>query len=159
MGGQPRRRAERAAAGCPIGNGAVTSAVLVHLRVEPAHFDWRWRERPVLALLAWEALARDPLVRLRRFQVESIGTTINFRPAVITNRDIAAPAHACGGRRRCRRSRAHGPGMHAATKARPKLVPGPLWKRARALGLANGRQAGFDRFDRSQADLSAEGVD
>jgi len=27
----------------------------VHLRVEPAHFDWRWRERPVLALLAWEA--------------------------------------------------------------------------------------------------------
>jgi hypothetical protein len=52
MGG----RAERAAAGsCPIGNGAVTSAVLVHLRVEPAHFDWRWRERPALALLAWEA--------------------------------------------------------------------------------------------------------
>jgi hypothetical protein len=35
--------------------GAVTSAVLVHLRVEPAHFDWRWRERPALALLAWEA--------------------------------------------------------------------------------------------------------
>src|SRR5258706_9012481 len=33
------KRAERAAAGsCPIGNGAVTSAVLVHLRVEPAHF-------------------------------------------------------------------------------------------------------------------------
>ena len=59
MGGQPRRRAERAAAGCPIGNGAVTSAVLVHLRVEPAHFDWRWRERPALALLAWEALARE----------------------------------------------------------------------------------------------------
>ena len=56
MGGQPRRRAERAAAGCPIRNGAVTSAVLVHLRVEPAHFDWRWRERPALALLAWEAL-------------------------------------------------------------------------------------------------------
>jgi len=24
--------------------------------VEPAHFDWRWRERPALALLAWEAL-------------------------------------------------------------------------------------------------------
>ncbi len=23
---------------------------------EPAHFDWRWRERPALALLAWEAL-------------------------------------------------------------------------------------------------------
>ena len=29
---------------------------LVHLRVEPARFDWRWRERPALALLAWEAL-------------------------------------------------------------------------------------------------------
>jgi hypothetical protein len=51
-------------------NGAVTSAVLVHLRVEPAHFDWRWRERPALALLAWEAMARDPLVRLRRIQVQ-----------------------------------------------------------------------------------------
>jgi hypothetical protein len=61
----------------PNRNGAVTSAVLVHLRVEPAHFDWRWRERPALALLAWEALARDPLARLRRIQVES--TTINFR--------------------------------------------------------------------------------
>src|SRR5258706_2370498 len=105
------------------------------------------------------SLARDPLARLRRVQLESIETTINFRPAVITNRDIAASAHACGGRRRCRRSRAHGPGMHAATKARPKPVPGLRWKRARALGLANGRQAGFDRFDRSQADLSAEGVD
>jgi hypothetical protein len=49
-----------------------------------------WRERPALALLAWEALARDPPARLRRIQVESIGTTINFRPATITNRDIAA---------------------------------------------------------------------
>jgi hypothetical protein len=76
----------------PNRNGAVTSAVLVHLRVEPAHFDWRWRERPALALLAWEALARDPLARLRRVQVESIGTTINFRPAAITHRDIAASA-------------------------------------------------------------------
>jgi hypothetical protein len=46
--------------------------------VEPAHFDWRSRERPALALLAWEALSRDPLARLRRIQVESIGTTINF---------------------------------------------------------------------------------
>ena len=36
-------------------NGAVTSAVLVHQRVEPPHFDWRSRERPALALLAWEA--------------------------------------------------------------------------------------------------------
>src|SRR5260370_40661093 len=65
----------------PNRNGAVTSAVLVHLHVEPAHFDWRWRERPVLALLAWEAMARDPLARLRRIQVESIGTIINFSPA------------------------------------------------------------------------------
>src|SRR5258708_12666203 len=73
-------------------NGAVASAVLAHLRVEPAHFDWRWRERPALALLAWEALARDPLARLRRIQVESTGTTINFRPAAITHRDIAASA-------------------------------------------------------------------
>ena len=40
---------------CQIENGAVTSAVLVHLRVEPAHFDWLWRERPALALLVWEA--------------------------------------------------------------------------------------------------------
>jgi hypothetical protein len=76
----------------PNKNGVVTSAVLVHLRVEPAHFDWRWRERPALALLAWEALARDPLARLRRIQVESIGMTINFRPAAITHRDIAASA-------------------------------------------------------------------
>ena len=71
----------------PNRNGAVTSAVLVHLRVEPAHFDWRWRERPALALLAWEALARDPTARLRRIQVESTGATINFRPAAITHRD------------------------------------------------------------------------
>jgi hypothetical protein len=65
-------------------NGAVTSAVLVHLRVESAHFDWRWRERPALALLAWEAMARDPMAKLRRIQVESIGTKINFRPAPIS---------------------------------------------------------------------------
>ena len=31
----------RARQGAPIRNGAVASAVLVHLRVEPAHFDWR----------------------------------------------------------------------------------------------------------------------
>jgi hypothetical protein len=24
-------------------------------RVDRAHFDWRWRERPARALLAWEA--------------------------------------------------------------------------------------------------------
>jgi hypothetical protein len=76
----------------PNRNGAVTSAVLVHLRVEPAHFDWRWRERPALALLVWEALVRDPLARLRRIQLESTGTTINFRPAAITHRDFAASA-------------------------------------------------------------------
>jgi hypothetical protein len=64
----------------------------VHLHVELAHFDWRWRERPALALLAWEALARDPLATLCRIQVESTGTTINFRPAAITHRDIAASA-------------------------------------------------------------------
>jgi hypothetical protein len=46
--------------------------------VEPAHFDWRSRERPALALLAWEAMSCDPMARLRRIQVESIGTTINF---------------------------------------------------------------------------------
>jgi hypothetical protein len=40
-------------------NGAVTSAVLVHPRVKPAHFDWRWRERPALALLVWEASSRS----------------------------------------------------------------------------------------------------
>jgi hypothetical protein len=74
----------------PNRNGAVTSAVLVHLRVEPAHFDWRWRERPALARLAWEAVARDPLARLRGIQVKSIETAINFRPADITNHDIAA---------------------------------------------------------------------
>ena len=46
--------------------------------VEPAHFDWRSRERPALALLAWEALSRDPMAGLRRIQAESIGTTINL---------------------------------------------------------------------------------
>ena len=51
--------------------------------VEPAHFDWRSRERPALALLAWEALSRDPLARLRRIQVESIGTTINFARSLL----------------------------------------------------------------------------
>jgi hypothetical protein len=28
-------------------------------RVESAHFDWHWRERPALALLAWEACSRS----------------------------------------------------------------------------------------------------
>ena len=70
----------------------------MHLRVEPAHFDWHWRERPALALLAWEALARDPVARLRRIQVESTGTTIYFRPAAITHRDIVASALLIGPR-------------------------------------------------------------
>src|SRR3979490_1804928 len=67
--------------GCQTENAARTSPVPVHLHVEPAHSDWRWRERPALALLAWEALAGDPLATLCRSQVESTGTTINFRPA------------------------------------------------------------------------------
>ena len=33
-------------------------------------------------------LSHGPMARLRRIQVESIGTIINFRPAAITNRDI-----------------------------------------------------------------------
>ena len=41
------------------------------------------------------SLFRDPLARLRRLQVESIGTKFNFRPAAITSCDIAASAHAC----------------------------------------------------------------
>jgi hypothetical protein len=45
-----------------------------------------------LALLAWEAQARNPPARLRRIQVESTGTTINFRPAAITHRDSALSA-------------------------------------------------------------------
>ena len=57
---------------CQTETALLPAPFWVHLRVEPAHFDWRWRERPVLALLAWEALARDPLVRLRRVQAESI---------------------------------------------------------------------------------------
>jgi len=27
--------------------------------VESAHFDWHWRERPALALLAWETCSRS----------------------------------------------------------------------------------------------------
>ena len=39
-------------------------------RVESAHFDWRWRERPALALLAWEP-CRDPWMTLRSIGAES----------------------------------------------------------------------------------------
>ena len=44
-------------------NGAVASAVPSALPRGPAHFDWRWRERPALALLAGIP-ARDPPMRL-----------------------------------------------------------------------------------------------
>ena len=52
---------------CQTENGAVTSAVLAHLRVESADFTGAGG-RPALAGLAWEAMARDPLERLRRIQ-------------------------------------------------------------------------------------------
>jgi hypothetical protein len=85
-------RAERAAAGIVTKQktAPLPAPFLVHLRVESAHFDWRWRERPALALLAWEAMARDPLARLRRIQVESIGTTINLGQRLLPICDIAA---------------------------------------------------------------------
>jgi hypothetical protein len=76
-------------------NGAVTNAVLVHQRVEPPHFDWRSRERPALALLAWEA-ACDPKARLCFIQLESIGTMIIFGPTAMTNRYVAAPGLMAG---------------------------------------------------------------
>jgi hypothetical protein len=76
----------------PNRNGAVTSAVLVHLRVAPAHFGWRWRERPALARLAWKALARDPLASATPHPSGVNWNEINFRPAAITHRDIAASA-------------------------------------------------------------------
>ena len=40
--------------------------------VEPAHFDWHWRERPALALLAWEATIRGPPDKLRHIRMESM---------------------------------------------------------------------------------------
>ena len=40
-------------------NGAVTSAVPSALTRGPAHFAWHWRERPALALLAWDARSRS----------------------------------------------------------------------------------------------------
>lgn len=40
-------------------------------RVDRTHFDWHWRERPALALLAWET-GSDPWSRLRRIEAESI---------------------------------------------------------------------------------------
>jgi hypothetical protein len=40
-------------------NGAVASAVPGALSRGPAHFDWLWRERPALALLAWDTCSRS----------------------------------------------------------------------------------------------------
>ena len=83
------RAADAAGGGNPLAvsenkNGAVASAVLVHQRVDRAHFDWRWRERPARALLAWEALARsvDETTSYPR------GDKVNFGPAAITDRGM-----------------------------------------------------------------------
>jgi len=46
--------------------------------VESAHFDWHWRERPALALLAWEAGSRSSQ-SVRRTQVESIEIKLGRR--------------------------------------------------------------------------------
>jgi hypothetical protein len=78
------------------------------------------------------SLSRDPLVRLRCIQVESIGTTINFRPAAITNRDIAASALliasglALGG----------GPGCVGAAAGQPQSA-NPHRRRHRAAARTN----------------------
>jgi hypothetical protein len=48
-------------------NGAVASAVLVRTTRGPAHFDWLWRVRPVLALLCGTP-ARGPNIRLSRIR-------------------------------------------------------------------------------------------
>ncbi|MBV8925672.1 MAG: hypothetical protein JOZ74_09925 [Bradyrhizobium sp.] len=66
-------------------NGAVTSAVLVHQHVEPPHFDWHARERPALALLAWEASLRSgakAMLLPERVQSER---RVFFRPTAATN--------------------------------------------------------------------------
>jgi hypothetical protein len=54
-------------------------------RVESAHFDWRWRERPALALLAWEPF-RDPRTRLRSIGSES--TEFNVRKKEATSETL-----------------------------------------------------------------------
>ena len=85
-----RHRPQRSSRPCgrrPPGQGAETAPLPAPfwctIPVEPAHFDWRSRERPALALLAWEALSRDPMAGLRRIQAESIGTTINFARSLL----------------------------------------------------------------------------
>jgi hypothetical protein len=55
---------------CQAENSAVTSAVPTHLRVEPANSIGAGGERPALGLMAWEALAHDPLARPGRVQME-----------------------------------------------------------------------------------------
>jgi hypothetical protein len=70
----PREGAEPAPLPAPFG---------CTIPVEPAHFDWRSRERPALALLAWEACLAIRWRALRRIQVESIGTTINFARSLL----------------------------------------------------------------------------
>src|SRR6266478_6942825 len=140
MGGQPRRRAERAAAGCPIGNGAVTSAVLVHLRVEPAHFDSRWRERPVLALLAWEACFA---IRWRGYAASKwsqLGRHLILGQRLLPNRDIAASAHAAAADRAVRPAAApsqrRGFRHQSSAGYRPAFPPIPTRSKAPLLSLA-----------------------
>ena len=38
-----------------IGTALLPAPFWCTKRVDRAHFDWRWRERPARALLAWEA--------------------------------------------------------------------------------------------------------
>ena len=61
-------------------NGAVTSAVLVHLTRGSAHFDWRWRERPAPALLAWDACSQSTY----QATPHPIRLTVTFSSAVIS---------------------------------------------------------------------------
>jgi hypothetical protein len=81
----------------PTENGAVTSAVLVHLPggTGPLRLALTGATRSGSAGVG--SLARDPLARLRRVQVESTGRAINFGPAAITNRDHRSIGPTCGG--------------------------------------------------------------
>jgi hypothetical protein len=66
------------------------------------------------------SLSRDPLARLRRIQVES--TTINFRPAAITNRDIAGQRGMVGLARVCNTQSRVGPQVR-----RDSPIAAPNW--------------------------------